>query len=157
IGGGKIIDALPEKHRLKDSQVVPRLARLALADEVEQTAIFIEMQGARGLTLSELGARSGLTDLQLSRCLEELVRQGRILRTETQGTLLAKSAYEHLKAGVLDELKRYHSQEPLHAGSSREQVRERVFATLAQEIFKLVIDRLAGEKLIVAERDILRL
>jgi selenocysteine-specific elongation factor len=162
IGGGRIIDALAEKHRLKDKHVVPMLSNIAAAiegaNEVEQAALFIDISGMRGITRPELAARSGLTDSQIGRAIDELVRQGRILRADAQPVfLLSKTAYEQLKAATLSEIKEYHRREPLHAGVSREQIRERIFAALAPEIFKLAIDRLVSEKLVVADRDILRL
>src|SRR5262249_44897833 len=61
------------------------------------------------------------------------------------------------KNETLGAIKEYHKREPLHAGIGREEIRERIFASLSSEVFKTVVDRLVSERLIAAERDILRL
>ncbi|MEW6732899.1 MAG: selenocysteine-specific translation elongation factor [Acidobacteriota bacterium] len=158
IGGGQIVDALPLKHRLKDREVVPLLAKLAVADETERAALFIEIRGIHGLTQPQLAACSTVTDTHLATLVEELVRSGRILRADSQPPhLLALSAYNQLKNRLLELLKEFHRREPLQPGISREQVRERIFHTLRPEVFKSVVDWLMAERAIVAERDILRL
>lgn len=158
VGGGEIIDALPEKHRLKDTQVVPALRRLAEADTRERAALFIELSGTRGISRAELAARSGLTDNELSALIEAQTGAKRILKSDTNPPhLLAQTAYEQLKAQVTATIKEFHKREPLQAGIAREEVRERLFGKLPAEVFKIVIDRLVAERLIAAERDILRL
>ena len=52
IGGGVIIDALPDKHRIRDRAAVARLEQLERADPAERALVFIEMSGARGMIRS---------------------------------------------------------------------------------------------------------
>lgn len=156
IGGGTIIDALPSKHRLKDAKAINWLAKLSVANDLEQAALFIEMAGTKGMTLASLAARTGFTDEALSKLLGELIKLGRVLKLESQSNyLLAKTGYEELKAKVLAMIKAFHKQEPLQAGINREEVKERIGFSV--ETFKIVIDKLVSEKLIASERDILRL
>ena len=64
IGGGVIIDPLPEKHRIRDAAARERLEQLEAADAVERLAVFVEMSGSRAMTDSEIAARTGATDEQ---------------------------------------------------------------------------------------------
>src|ERR1041385_5344452 len=79
IGGGVVIDALPEKHRIRDTVARQRLELLEYADPAEQMAIFIEMSGIRGISDSELAARTGATDQQIQSTTRSLVNAGRVL------------------------------------------------------------------------------
>ncbi|MBL8150508.1 MAG: SelB C-terminal domain-containing protein, partial [Blastocatellia bacterium] len=162
IGGGTIVNALAEKHRLKDRQVVPNLKRLAesraLSNWAEHILIFVEMSQERAITLGKLAARTGLTDAEIDRGVADLVRRSQILRSDTQPVyILAKAVYDKFKETLSVTLKNFHKANPLQPGVSRQQIREQVFSLTELEVFKMVIDRLVAEKVLVAERDILRL
>ena len=158
IGGGVIIDALPDKHRIRDRQARARLTRLESADIRERIAILIEMAGARALTAGELAARTGATDGQITRETAELVRAGRAMEVSaTPLALISSQACEDLASQVISVLTEYHAREPLALGLSREEVRERIFGDVRPEVFKTLIGRLSGEGKVAAERDTLRL
>src|SRR5207247_1922737 len=73
IGGGVIIDALPEKHRIREDSARMRLEQLEAADFVERLAVFIEMAGAHGTSEAEIAARAGATDEQITATTHELI------------------------------------------------------------------------------------
>jgi selenocysteine-specific elongation factor len=158
IGGGVIIDALPDKHRIRDRLARARLTRLESADMRERIAILIEMAGARALTAGELAARTGATDEQITGETGELVRAGRAIEVSASPlALISSQACDVLASQVIGTLTEYHAREPLALGLSREEVRERIFGDVRPEVFKTVINRLSGEGKVAAERDILRL
>ncbi len=156
IGGGKIIDTLPNKHRLKDLKAIDWLNKLINANQVEQIALFIEMAGAKGMSMAAIASRTGFADALLNKEIGNLIQSGRLLKSDSQPAyLLAKTAYEQLKTEMFKIMKDFHKREPLQIGINREEVREKI--GFIPEIFKLVLDRLTVEKLVVSEKDILRL
>ena len=158
IGGGVVIDALPDKHRIRDKEALARLERLERADPTERASIFVEMSDARSMSQSELAARTGATDQQILDAARELVREGKALEVASAPLLLLSSgSYDRLAAGVLNLLADYHRREPLALGLSREEVRERVFGDVRPEVFRAVVARLAEDGKVAAERDALRL
>ena len=158
IGGGVIIDALPDKHRIRDRQARVRLTQLESTDVRERIAIFIEMAGARALTAGELAARTGATDAQIMKETAELVRAGRAMEVSASPpAMISSQACEALASQVIGVLTEYHAREPLALGLSREEVRDRVFGDVRPEVFKTVIGKLSGDGKVAAERDTLRL
>jgi len=158
IGGGIVIDALPEKHRLRDTAPRARLEQLERADLTERVAIFIEMSGARAMVATDIASRTGATDEQMNSAARALIGSGRVLEvSDSPLILLSSEVYRLLASQVSDLLSKHHSSEPLSLGLGREEVRERVFGDNRPEIFRAVIARLADEGKIVAERDMLRL
>ncbi|MCI0489163.1 MAG: selenocysteine-specific translation elongation factor [Blastocatellia bacterium] len=158
IGGGVIIDALPEKHRSRDRAALDYLERLEAADPTERAAVFIEMAGARAMTAALLAARTGATDEQIARMARELVQSGRAMEVASAPLMLiASETYERLAGRVTAMLEDYHKREPLSLGLGREEVRERVFGGLRAEVFRAVVARLSDERKIAAERDMLRM
>ncbi len=159
IGGGTIIDALPQKHRLRQSpQVVSQLEKLAASDEIERTALMVEMAGEQGMTLAEIAARCGAPDEAIRRAAESSTRSRRLIAASSNPLLLiARPAFEELAKSVRRLLKDFHEKAPLESGMGREEIREKVFAHLPQEIFRAVINHLTDRKEIVTDKDLLRL
>jgi len=158
IGGGVIIDPLPEKHRIRDTAARSRLAQLEAADSVERLAVFVEMSGSRAMTESEIAARTGATDEQTAASAAELIRTGRAVEV-TSGPLILISGetYRELANKVIEMLDAHHRREPLSLGLGREEVRDRVFGKVRPEIFRAVVARLVDQGKIAAERESLRL
>jgi selenocysteine-specific elongation factor len=158
IGGGVIIDALPEKHRIRDAAARARLEQLERAGLAEQIALFVEMSGARGMSDREIAARTGATDERITAHAREMVGSGRLIEVTAAPLLLVSAeSYRSLAGLVVELLGKHHRREPLSFGAGREEVRERVFGDGKPEIFRAVIARLVEEGAIVAERDSLRL
>ncbi|HWP43775.1 MAG TPA: SelB C-terminal domain-containing protein, partial [Blastocatellia bacterium] len=158
IGGGVILDALPEKHRFSDPQAPARLARLERADPVERMAIFVEMEGARAMDRAFIEARTGATDAQITEAARALIEAGRVIEvTSSPLMLISKESYTRLAQQVVELLEAHHRREPLSLGLGREEVRERVFGDIRPEVFRAVIARLVEEGRVAAERDALRL
>ena len=158
IGGGVILDALPEKHRIRDNTARAHLERLEAAEPGERLAVFIEMAGARGISELEIGARTGASDEQIAVTTRELVRAGRVFEvTSAPLVLVSSESYRELAGRVVDLLAEHHRLEPLSLGLSREEVRDRIFGQVRPEIFRAVVARLVEEGKVSAERDSLRL
>jgi selenocysteine-specific elongation factor len=158
IGGGVVIDALPEKHKMRDTDARRRLEQLEHADPADQMAIFIEMSGTRGISDSELAARTGATDEQIQSATKSLVIAGRALEVSAAPLLLiSDQSFRDLAAHVLEMLSEHHRREPLSLGVSREEVRDRIFGQIRPEIFRAVVGRLVEQKKVSAERETLRL
>ncbi len=159
IGGGLILDALPEKHRRRDQEAKASLAGLENAqDLVDRIGAFIEMAGEQGMSASDIAARTGATNNQIVNAANLLKQSNRVIEVSISPlVLLSRQSYNQLAGQLLEMLAAHHKREPLALGISREEVRERVFGSLKPEIFRTVITRLSEEKKIVAERDALRL
>jgi selenocysteine-specific elongation factor len=158
IGGGLIIDPLPQKHRIRDKGARAHLGRLEGADLLERLAVFIEIAGVHGMSEEEIAARTGATDEQIAATTRELIQKNRVMEiTVAPLALISAESYRGLADRMIAMLTEHHRREPLSLGLSREEVRERVFGQLRPEIFRAVVTRLGEEGKVVAERDALRL
>ncbi len=159
IGGGRIVDSLPRKHRLREgSLVVSQLEKLVSADETERIALLVEMAGERGMNYAELAARCGSTDEAIKRAADSLTKTKRLVAVVVNPLLLVSRVdFENLAKQVRALLKEFHSRSPLESGMGREEVREKIFANLPPEIFRAVLTGLAERNEVIAEKDLLRL
>jgi selenocysteine-specific elongation factor len=157
IGGGIIIDALPEKHRVR-SAAPAVLEKLERADAVERVAIMLEMAGPSGATLGEIISRTGATDPQIAKIKATLVDAGRVIEVPgATPALIAAMAVREMSDRVVSLLEQHHRSEPLSLGPSREEVRDRLFNGIRPEVFRTVIQRLVDSRTIAADREALRL
>ncbi|MEW6211418.1 MAG: selenocysteine-specific translation elongation factor [Acidobacteriota bacterium] len=158
IGGGGVIDALAEKHRPSDTKATARLELLEKADPTERAAIFIEMASHRGMTASELAARTGATDEQIADFARRLTASHRAMEVSSAPLILISTeSSRELALRVVGLLEEHHRRQPLSLGVAREEVRERVFGDARVEVFRSVIARIVEEGKVAAERDSLRL
>ncbi|HKF56603.1 MAG TPA: selenocysteine-specific translation elongation factor [Blastocatellia bacterium] len=157
IGGGTIIDALPQKHRVRSP--APRvLEKLERADAVERVAILLEMAGSSGLTLGEIVCRTGATDAQMANARAVLVDTSRAADVPgSSPALIASTAVHEICDRVVSFLEEHHRSEPLSLGPSREEVRDRFFNGVRAEVFRTIIQRLVDSGTVAAERDALRM
>ena len=159
IGGGEILDALPEKHRLRDAKARAALEKLTNAkDFISRAGTFIEMAGKGAMTATEIAARTGATDSQIAEMAMALRSSKSAVEISHAPLMLVSTrAFESLASQVLEMLSAHHKREPLTLGISREEVRERLFGPLKPEIFRAVIAHLADQGKVAAERDALRM
>jgi selenocysteine-specific elongation factor len=157
IGGGTIIDALPQKHRVRSP--APRvLEKLERADAVERVAILLEMAGSSGLTLGEIVSRTGATDAQMAKARAVLVDTSRAAEVPgSSPALIASTSVREISDRVVSFLEEHHRSEPLSLGPSREEVRDRFFNGVRAEVFRTIIQRLVDSGTVAAEREALRM
>jgi selenocysteine-specific elongation factor len=158
IGGGVIIDALPQKHRIRDQIARAQLERLEAAGLSERLAVFVEMAGLQSMSQFEIAVRTGATDKQIADATAELLAAGRVIEVNSSPlVLISTESYRAAADKVTRMLAEHHRREPLSLGLSREEVREHVFGQVRPEVFRAVVARLVDEGEIATERESLRL
>lgn len=158
IGGGVVIDTFAEKHRRKDIDIVRDcLQELSLASEnnLETINILVRLAASKGLSFSDVQARTGLRKSFLSEAIDANVTSSEIL--DVGGRYIEQKTFETLLHSVESTLKDFHKKEPLAKGMSRENLRERCFAYLPSEIITSVITSLESTGKIVLDKEMIRL
>jgi len=160
IAGGRVLDNSVNKHRRKDVENIrKRLKNHVEAkkqnDRAKQLKLFLETSEERGATRKDLQARTGWRDELLRKTIVENVEKKSIV--EAESFYICRTPFENLKTKTLSEIENHHRREPLAKGILRETLREKIFAQLAPEIFKITLVHLEKENKIVAEKDYIRL
>ncbi|MFN2454146.1 MAG: selenocysteine-specific translation elongation factor [Pyrinomonadaceae bacterium] len=155
IAGGRVLDALPVKHRGRDAATARlRLASLIDADHAAQFAFFVETASERGLRRADVLARTGWHDETLERAATEAKKRKTVI--ETDGVYLGRIDFEKLSNATLAEVMAHHKREPLVRGLARETLREKQFGRVAPEIFRVVLAHLEATGALVTEKDLVR-
>ena len=148
IGGGVVIDATPPPRRTKQaSQNIESLKLLAEGSREQILAARIARRGADGIRLIDALAETGWPPSLVASTATALVAAKtaadlRALRLHE--FLISQTVATQVSEALLGALKKFHDTNPLVAGISKEQLREKL--RLRPEIFTGLLDLLTKEK-----------
>jgi selenocysteine-specific elongation factor len=124
IGGGSVLDNQPARRRLGDATVVPLLDTLEKGDSEVRLEWLVRQAGEA--PLSGLVSRTGWPPA-------EVLRVGRVLASTNRLALLGQPPelfvhqehFQELARRVIEQLEKFHAQNPLVAGLPKEDLRSR--------------------------------
>lgn len=130
VGGGRIIDAAPSKHKRNRKEVLEAMdimARGSLTD-----ILLSKTDGNRFVKQDELAEELGILKTEMADCADAAVKEGSIVRPD-DGTVLSGSKYERLKGDIADIINAYHESNPLADGIPRQELLSRLRKVLHTE------------------------
>jgi selenocysteine-specific elongation factor len=151
IGGGSVVENTPPKCIADRNKYSDLLRTLAHGDLAVSLAERVTAQGAHGLSIAGITARTGLraSEIQgLEPKLQAFIRLGE--------TLIDRSALESLRHTLLQTLDDFHKRNPLVAGMSKQELRAH-FPQVAEAVFANVMAELAQRKLLVVTAELVSL
>jgi selenocysteine-specific elongation factor len=149
MGGGVMLDASPptRKQRAEDAIAFLKIMRDGSPEEV--LAARAARRGAIGLRLDDI---PGEMNIRREEAAKLAATAGLVW---CNPVLVAPSAFAELKADVLRALKKFHDANPLVAGMSKEELRDRI--KLGPEVFYSVLGKLAEETTLEVAGELVRL
>ena len=150
IGGAVILDAFPLSQKEMRQQKNNRDARLRLLETLarnpglSQDALLarIARRGQQGLTLTAAVRETGLKSSALDPLLADLKRQKRVAHSGE--IFLSSEAFTQARESLLATVAAFHKANPLVAGISKEELREKL--GLHQTVMEAVLGELARDK-----------
>lgn len=121
VGGGRILNAVPGRHKRSDPKILEGLAARASGSSDRQV---IQALGEAGSTLpkrAELAKAAGLTEGELEEPLQRLLEEGKAV--ELGGRYIAHDTVEALWERTQKLLSDYHKAQPLQPGMNRGEFR----------------------------------
>ena len=136
IGGGQILDAVPEKHKRNRENV---LEGFRMLESGNISDIFVLKTGghkfySRELLLQELGMLPEIGDREIERCIEE----GKLVELE-DGTILAASKFQMMTDRLIQLLQEYHESNPLAEGMPKQELQSRLRDTWHIQEDKIIL------------------
>jgi len=158
IGGGEILNALPLKKKRFSEAALSELKLLNTGDLQERTGQFIRMGSFQGLENSELQFLTNTTKKRLEEIVQVLLAQKRIIQYNKESATFIHADYLGKARDEINvTLTAYHHDFPLKTGLLKEELRSRTVGSHNQRLFNYIINQLIHEKIIVQEKEVLRL
>ena len=157
LGGGRVVDPAPRRHRRGQPAVLRRLEALERGSPRE--ALLQALPPREPIDLRTLVERVGLPDEQLRRELAPLLEEGLVLavggKTLEPGTALySAAAWGRVAERAAQPLREHHRDYPLRSGLPREELRSRLGLPAAS--FARVLAALAAQGVLVEEGALVR-
>ena len=149
IAGGQVLDPLPPRGRFRSPRGVARLRRLGGAGgAADGLLVMVEEGGGRGVTREALARRLGVTAARFDRSAAALEAEQRVVAIGNR--LVAPADLRVVREALLALVAHFHAAQPLAAGLSREEARERLSRRAAPAVIDHVVAGLVAEGKIVA-------
>ncbi len=148
IGGGRVLDTQPRRHKRNDPAVLSYLETVAGNDREKVIEALAASAPHAVLEERQLVARTGWRPVDVRGTLESLVAAGKLRRLATEASLVASPArLSELRAQTLAAVDSFHQKEPLLDGIAKEELRRRVFGAAPEALLEAVLGELveAGE------------
>jgi selenocysteine-specific elongation factor len=127
IGGGTVLDNQPARHRFRDPTVVPLLEALEKGDSQVKLECFVRQAGEA--SLSGLASRTGWLPTEVLRLGKTLASANRVLLLGQPPELFVpEEHFRELAKAVIEQLEKFHAENPLIAGLPKEDLRSRTGA-----------------------------
>jgi selenocysteine-specific elongation factor len=158
IGGGRILDPLPGKHKRKNKKILDDLQILQSGALPEKISVLLERAGFNGINVRSLAFRLGIHVKKIREALEKLFsdRQA-ILLSGDDTTALSSHLYAQLEDLLMKSLAGYHQNNPLKEGISKEELKAALAGTVSAKLFNMVLASLGKRNLIASDKDNVRL
>jgi selenocysteine-specific elongation factor len=149
IGGGVVLDAAPATRKQRAEDVTAFLKIMRDGSPRQVLAARVARRGAMGLRADDIPGEMNIRREEGTRLADAAGLAW------CNQVLVAPAAYAKAKMDALQVLKKFHDANPLVAGMSKEELRERV--NLGPEVFDGVLAKLAEEKKLEAAAELVHL
>ena len=157
IGGGKVVDPFPRRHRPFTASVLKSLQ--AMDEGTLEELILGAVEQWAPCDLTALAQRSNLTLADVRPVIDDLAKQGGVAllggSKAGPGTqIYSRGGWQRLKRQCASTLKDYHDRNPLRRGIPKEEFRNRLGVSAAG--FPQLLARLVDEKLVDEDGAVVR-
>lgn len=158
IGGGRILNPVPRKHKRFDTEIIEGLEYIAQGDIPEMISFQIHQAGYAGLSATELIIMTNLAEKQLDSELQNLLSQKTIIRIDRKKrTYLHQRIFEKLTDDILQQLAGYHEANPLKTAMPKEELKSKLPSGLDPKLFTIILTQLMKTGELVQDENTVRL
>ena len=158
IGGGRILDVEPFKHKRMASSTITHFKQLASPDPLEKLHGILEMAGAFGIKEAVLQYRFPDPNLDKDDLIRTAISKSLAIRIAgSPSYLIAPSNWKDFKQTLIRTVSDFHKKNPLRPGISREELRTTLKLQPPEIIFNAALDSLVIDNLMIDDGKVLKI
>ena len=157
IGGGRVLDPHPPKHRVFQETAAAQLRALESEDVAEVVEARLRSRVSNFASLRSLAAAVGVDEERMESIAKALTTADKAVRCHVDNAhcLVHAEAWRELSARIEGTLESFHSANPLKTGLNREELRNQCSHDAAA-LFDVVLQRLSEEDRIALDGALVR-
>ena len=158
IGGGQVLNPVPEKHKRFRPEVIEGLQGLITHDPEEIIAYHVLAAGVRGVSFSALMIMTNLSEKPLEKYLQGMLSRKDIIQIDKEQRLYVhKTGFGDLQKNMTVHLQAYHDKNPLKEGMPKEELKSKLPTTAGTRVFTMALNQMTADKTVVQEGDSVKL
>ncbi|OQY01090.1 MAG: selenocysteine-specific translation elongation factor [Desulfobacteraceae bacterium 4572_130] len=160
LGGGKILNPVPLKHKIFDKKIITGLNNLVLSDFEKSLLFFIDQGKYFGTSFTRLKIMTNLSDKKLDIILQKMLASKKIILADKEKRIYVHyDIFKSFSLDIISCLEKYHKANPLKEGMSKQELKSK-FRFLKHgktKIFSIAITKLVKNKKIIHQENIIKL
>ena len=158
IGGGNILNPIPQKHKRFKPEIIKGLKGLMDQSPESVISYHVDESGYQGVVFSDLKIMTGLHEKQLQNIMQDLLSKRTVVLVDRENrTYIHKNSFDRLKEETSNFLGGYHQANPLKTGMPKEELRSKFPGLQGSKLFNLTLNQMIKDKEILAEENTIRL
>lgn len=158
IGGGSILNPIPQKHKRFKPEVFSGILKLVDLPPEEVLTYHAEEAGYQGISFSDLRIMTNTSDKKLDAAIQRLLSDKVILMTDReQRVFIHRACFEKLFLEAGNLLAAFHKNNPLKPGMSKEELKSRLPPQISPKLFTLMIQQMVKAGQVAQEENMIRL
>ena len=158
IGGGHILNPIPQKHKQFKPEIIKGLKGLMDHGPEDIISYHVDESGYQGVAFSDLKIMTSVHEKQLHNIMQDLLSKRTVILADRENRIyIHKNSFDRLKKETSVCLDNYHMANPLKAGMPKEELRSKLPGLQDSKLFNLMFNQMIKDKEIVAEENTVRL
>jgi len=158
IGGGNILNPIPQKHKRFKSEIIKGLKGLMDQGPESIISYHVDKSEYHGIVFSDLKIMTGLHEKQLQNIMQDLMSKQTVILVNRENRIyIHKNSFARLKQETSKFLGAYHQANPLKTGMPKEELRSKFPGLQLTKLFNLTLNQMIKDKDIVVEENTVRL
>ena len=158
IGGGFILNPIPDKHKRFRKDITDGLNRISTDSPENIVAYHVGAAGFKGLSFNDLKLVTNQPEKTLQQLCQGLLSNKTLILTDKENQIyIHKDTFEKIKSDILTYLYDFHTLNPLKPGMSKEELKSKFPLLQGSKIFNQALDQLVKSKETVVTEDLVHL
>jgi selenocysteine-specific elongation factor len=156
IGGGVVLDPLARRPLSRDTGRVKFLETLRDGTPHEALAAMVE-RAPMGLPYEEIAAHTGWRETEIQKTIKDL-SSTQVVKSigEERPLLITGGIFESLRGAITEKIERFHRENPLTPGITREELRSSIGRRVKPEVFRAALADLTAQKKLEVQGEIVK-
>jgi len=156
IGGGVVLDPLARRPTARDAGRAAFLEILEVGQREEVLEAMTE-RAFLGLAMEEIVARTGWLEKEIRETAQKLATTGKIRMVSAEPlVLLGGRRFEEVRRSISERVEKFHKENPLLPGISREDLRASLGRRVRGETFRTALEDLAAQKKLELQGEVVK-
>ena len=158
IGGGHVLNPIPQKHKRFKPRAVKGLKHLLDSSPEDTVSYHVRESGYRGVSFSDIKIMADVHKKELNNIMQNLLSKQIIILVDKENQIyIHQDTFGKLRKETVVYLDKYHKANPLKAGMPKEELKSKLPAFGRSKVFHMMINQMTKDGEVVQEENMVRL